>query len=80
MLMILDFRVRELYYQNCALEQENLFLQIILIILVLFYLLTGSTRLCEVDLNGEYTSDLEYFDFDSDMEPLVVARRVISIL
>ena len=32
--------------------------------------------MCEVDLTGEYNSDLEYFDFDSDMEPLVVARAM----
>jgi hypothetical protein len=29
-----------------------------------------------VSIEAEYTSDLEYFDFDSDMEPGVVARAM----
>ena len=40
------------------------------------YNVWGESKLCQVDLTGEYNSDLEYFDFDSDMEPLVVARAM----
>ena len=77
MLMIIGFQSEGDILSKLCTRTRNFFLHIKIIILVLFYLLTGRTRLCEVDLNGEYTSDLEYFDFDSDMEPLVVARRVI---
>ena len=30
----------------------------------------------EVEINGEYTSDLEYFDFDSDMDPWTISRAM----
>jgi hypothetical protein len=29
-----------------------------------------------VSIEAEYTSDLDYFDFDSDMEPMVIARAM----
>ena len=29
-----------------------------------------------VTLDAVYTSDLEYFDFDSDMEPMVISRAM----
>jgi hypothetical protein len=29
-----------------------------------------------VSIRAEFTSDLDYFDFDSDMEPVVVARAM----
>ena len=38
--------------------------------------ISGSLKTVKVELSGEYTSDLEYFDFDSDMEPSVVARAM----
>ena len=34
------------------------------------------TTLHRVKLDAVYTSDLEYFDFDSDMEPWAVARAM----
>ena len=30
----------------------------------------------QVSIEAEYVSDLDYFDFDSDMEPMVVARAM----
>ena len=32
----------------------------------------------KVEIDAEYNSDFEYFDFDSDMEPWTISRAMYS--
>ncbi len=41
-----------------------------------FFSDSGTTTVHRVSIEAEYTSDLDYFDFDSDMEPKVIARAM----